>query len=145
MSLETKKLDELKVAIDNIHNELKSLSLKNKEKLESAIEKSKGNVNASKENYSIWVEEKESEAFADALKIKMTLNQKLDEIKDSISEKKYESEKHKKEAKLNSAIKHAEHSAEFAIWAVEEAILAYLEALSKEATYLEEYGDDDKN
>lgn len=142
--VEIKKLDELKAKIDETKVKLETIANKDKEKIEEAISEVKGNINATKENYEIWSKDKESQIFSESLKMKMTVAAKFDELKETIENKKYEHTKQKQRAKADKALERAEHAASFAIWSIEEAMLAYLEAAAAEADYIAEYGDIDK-
>jgi|GEM_PF-4841112 len=52
-----------------------------KEFIKDTMSKAKGNINATRQSYDLWMKEKEGEIFAESLKMKMTLESKVDEIK----------------------------------------------------------------
>ena len=126
------KIDEAKIKLENVQDETK-------ESLKEKIIETKGNLNATRQNYELWAQEKESEVFSESLKMKMSLQSKFDEIKSKIESKNFEHKKQKQRAKADKALEQAEHAAAFAIWSIEEAILAYLEAVEVESEYIDEH------
>lgn len=143
MSLNIKALDELKAKIDNAKMKFDYAQDKSKEKIDDAIKESKSRINVARQNYEMWIKDKEGDIFSESLKMKMTLESKFSELKTTINEKKFEHEKHKKHAIMEKTKEHAEHAASFAIWSIEEAILAYLEANAAEVDYMESYGNNE--
>lgn len=78
------------------------------------------------------------------LKAQAIFNEKKKKLKSHIADKKAASEKNYISKEVDAAVEFAAFTMDFALLAIDEATLAFYEAVEKSENYIKKYGDDDK-
>lgn len=133
-----KKMDELNAKIKDASDTVKIVGMETKDTLDDKVSEAKGNVASTKENFRLAKEKGKSKVSSRLLKAQMD----MEEMKKNISEKKIEHDKAKAEKDIQETLEYAETCANLAIYAGQEAVLAFLEAAGKEMDYEDEYGEE---
>lgn len=134
-----KKMDELNAKMKDASDTVKIAGMEAKDTIDEKVSEAKGNVAATQENMRLATERGKSKISSRMLKAQM----ELEDMKKSISEKKIEHNKEKALKDIDETLEYAENCANLAIYAGQEAVLAFLEAASKEIDFQEEYGEFD--
>ena len=143
--------EELKIKMSELNEKMKGLGekakdsfdtavilgLEAKDKLDDALNETKSNLTALKENYRIFSEKAKGKASSELLKAQMN----IDMAKKELEEKKELHDKEKLEEYINDMIEYASACIELSKLAAEEARLAKLEAISAQKEYEEKYGE----
>ena len=116
----------------------KIMGMYTKDKIDVAIDETKSNVNAMKENYRIFSEKAKGKASSELLKAQMN----IDVAKEELAAKKEAYDKASLENYIEEVIEYASACAELSILAAEEAKLATLEAVQAQNEYDEKYGNE---
>lgn len=128
--------DKAKDSVDTV----KIKGMYTKDKIDEEVVKTKGNINALKENCRIFADRTKSKISSELLKAQMN----IDVTKEMLAAKKEEYDKTKMEEYINDVVEYAQACVELSILAAEEAKLATLEAIAAQAKYEEMYGEDGK-
>lgn len=112
------------------------LGLEAQDKLDEAVQETKSNVNALKENYQIYSQKVKGKASAELLKAQMN----FDVAKTELEIKKVMHDREKLEKYIEDMLEYAEGCINISELAAEEAKLAKLEAVKAQKEYDEKYG-----
>ena len=134
-----KKMDELNAKMKDASDTVKIAGMEAKDTIDEKVSEAKGNVAATQENMRLATERGKSKFSSTLLKAQM----ELETMKKNISDKKIEHNKEKALKDIDETLEYAENCANLAIYAGQEAVLAFLEAASKEIDFQDEYGDYD--
>ena len=143
--------EEMKAKISELNEKIKGLGdkakdtvdtaiivgMEAKDKVNDAIKETKGNVNALKENYSIFSKRVKGKASSELLKAQMN----FDKAKAEMEARKEIHDKEKLEKYIEDMIEYAETCVILSALAAEEAKLAGLEAMEAQKEYDEKYGE----
>lgn len=132
-----KKMNELNAKMKDASDTVKIAGLETKDVLDEKVSEAKGNIAASQENVRLAKEKGKSKVSSRLLKAQMDFK----EMKKGISDKKIEHNKQKAQKDIEETLEYAETCADLAVYAGQEAVLAFLEAARKEIDYQEEYGE----
>lgn len=135
-----KKMDELNAKMKDASDTVKIVGMEAKDTLNEKVSEAKGNIASTQENMRLAKEKGKSKISSRLLKAQMD----LEEMKKGISEKRIEHNKEKAQKDIEETLDYAETCANLAIYAGQEAILAFLEAAAKEVDFEDEYGEDEK-
>lgn len=113
------------------------LGLEAQDKLDEAVQETKSNVNALKENYQIYSQKVKGKASAELLKAQMN----FDVAKTELEIKKVMHDREKLEKYIEDMLEYAEGCINISELAAEEAKLAKLEAVKAQKEYDEKYGE----
>lgn len=117
----------------------KIMGMYTKDKIDVAIDETKSNVNAMKENYRIFSEKAKGKASSELLKAQMN----IDVAKKDLAEKKTAHDKASLEKYIEDTTEYASACIELSLLAAEEAKLAVLEAAAAQKEYDEKYGNEE--
>lgn len=138
------KISELNEKLKGLGNKAKDkadtaviLGMEAKDKVNDAIKETKSNVNALRENYSIFSERVKGKASSELLKAQMN----FDAAKAELEARKENRNKEKLEKYIEDMIEYADACAILSALAAEEATLAGLEAIAAQEEYDEKYGE----
>ena len=108
-----------------------------KEQVEAEIDNARGHVEDAKERVDANVESVKTAAAAEVSKIQA----KIDEAKQKIADKKEAIDREHFEAYIEDTLDYADSCVEVALFAIEEAKLAALEAVAAQIEFDEKYGE----
>ena len=113
----------------------KIMGMYTKDKIDVAIDETKSNVNAMKENYRIFSEKAKGKASSELLKAQMN----IDVAKKELAEKKAAHDKASLEKYIEDTTEYASACIELSLLAAVEAKLAVLEVIAAQKDYDEKY------
>lgn len=140
------KIEDLKVKMNKLNDEIKdasdTLQLKGmyaKDELNEKSDEAKSNLEAAKENYRIYSERAKSKLSSKLLEAQLN----IEVAKENISAKKEIHDREELEKYINDTLEYATNCVALAVYAADEAKLAFLEAAEAQAEHDEKYGEDE--